>query len=264
MAEKTVERDVLTALLVDDEKLARDELSFLLDSFDDIEIVGQASNGPEALKQIDALDPDIVFMDVQMPGLNGLEVVRKLVERGGTLPHIIFATAYDQYAVQAFDVNAADYLLKPIEKARLEKSIERARARVETPTEESGRMEQLLSHLRDQVAPPARVLIKSNSRMLLVDAADVIYATVKDGVIRVVSTQTEGESNYKTLDDLQSNLGERSFWRAHRSYLVNIDRIKEVIPWFKSTYQLRMSDPEQTELPVSRGQTKRLKELFRL
>ncbi len=264
MAEKVAETDTLSVLLVDDEKLAREELCFLLDSFDDIEVVGQASNGPEALKQIDALDPDIVFMDVQMPGLNGLEVVSQLVERGGTLPYIIFATAYDQYAVQAFEVNASDYLLKPIEKPRLEKSIERARARIETPTEEVGRMEQLLSHLRDQVTPPSKILIKSNSRMLLVDAADVIFATVKDGAIRVAATRADGESNYKTLDELQSNLGERSFWRAHRSYLVNIDRIKEVIPWFKSTYQLRMSDPDQTEIPVSRGQTKRLKELFGL
>ena len=262
MTEKIAAADALTAILVDDEKLARQELSFLLDSFAEIEVVGQASNGPEALQQIDALDPDIVFMDVQMPGLNGLEVARELVRRGGALPHIIFATAYDQYAVQAFEVNAADYLLKPIEKQRLQKSIERAR--IQTPAEEVGRMKRLLSHFRDQAAPPSKVLLKSNSRMLLVDEADIIYATVKDGAIRVVAAQTGGESNYKTLDDLQSNLSERSFWRTHRSYLVNIDRIKEVIPWFKSTYQLRMSDPHQTEIPVSRGQTKRLKELFRL
>lgn len=262
MTEKVVGTSVLTAILVDDEKLARQELSFLLDSFEEIKVVGQASNGPEALKQIHALDPDIVFMDVQMPGLNGLEVVRELVRRGGRLPHIIFATAYDQYAVQAFEVNAADYLLKPIEKPRLKKTIERALT--ETPVEEVGKMKRLLSHLREQAAPPSKVLIKSNSRLLLVDAGDIIYATVKDGLVRVVATQADGESNYKTLDDLQSNLGERSFWRAHRSYLVNIDRIKEVIPWFKSTYQLRMSDPEQAEIPVSRGQTKRLRELFRL
>ena len=264
MAEKVAETDTLSVLLVDDEKLAREELGFLLDSLEDIEVVGQAANGPEALKQIDALDPDIVFMDVQMPGLTGLEVVRQLVERGGTLPHIIFATAYDQYAVQAFEVNASDYLLKPIEKARLEKSIERARARIEAPVEELGRMEQLLAHLRDQITQPSKVLIRSNSRMLLVDAAEVIYATVKDGAIRVAATHADGESNYKTLDELQSNLSERSFWRAHRSFLVNIDRIKEVVPWFKSTYQLRMGDANQTEIPVSRAQTKRLKELFRL
>lgn len=262
MTEKAGAADALTAVLVDDEQLAREELAFLLDSFAEIEVVGQASNGPEALQRIDALDPDIVFLDVQMPGLNGLEVARELVRRGGALPHVVFATAYDQYAVQAFEVNAADYLLKPIEKARLQRSIDRARAR--TPAEETGNMQRLLSHLSGRPEQPSKVLIKSNSRMLLVDAADIIYATVKDGAIRVVAAQTGGESNYRTLDDLQSNLSERSFWRAHRSYLVNIDRIKEVVPWFKSTYQLRMSDPEQTEIPVSRGQTKRLRELFRL
>ena len=254
----------MTALLVDDEQLAREELGFLLRSFPEVEVLGEAADGPEALEQIQTLEPDIVFLDVQMPGLNGLEVVREIMERQGRLPHIIFATAFDQYAVEAFEVNAADYLLKPVEKARLERSIERARELMRSPRRESERMARLLSTLRDQASPPPKILVRVGGRMVLVDAKDVIFATVRKGSILLVATEFVGYSNYKTLDDLQTTLGDRVFWRPHRSFIVNINRIKEVVPWFKSNYQLLMSDRDRTKIPVSRAQTKRLRELFRL
>ncbi len=254
----------MTALLVDDEQLAREELGFLLRSIPEIEVIDEAADGPGALERIEALEPDIVFLDVQMPGLNGLEVVRELLSRGSKLPYIVFATAFDQYAVEAFDVNAADYLLKPVDKERLERSVERARELIPSPDRESERMARLLSSIRAHTSPPTKVLIRTGVRMLLVDAADVIFATVDEGAIRIVATELDGHSNYKTLDELQETLGDAQFWRPHRSYIVNINRIQEVLPWFKSNYQLRMSDPEDTEIPVSRGQTKRLRELFRL
>ena len=254
----------MTAVLVDDEQLALEELSFLLDSFPEIEVVSQAVDGPSALERIEAIEPDIVFLDVQMPGLNGLGVVRELLARGARLPHIVFATAFDQYAVEAFEVNAADYLLKPVDKGRLGQSIKRARELLRTPRHQSERMAHLLARMQDGTAPPTKVLVRSGTRMVLVDAADVIFATVKAGAVRIIATDLDGFSNYKTLDDLQSTLGDRLFWRAHRSYLVNIDRIEEVIPWFKSSYHLRMKGKPQVEIPVSRAQTKRLRELFRL
>ena len=258
------ESGIMTALVVDDEQLAREELSFLLRSFPEVTVVGEAADGPGALEQIETLAPDIVFLDVQMPGLNGLQVVREILARGGTLPHIIFATAFDQYAVEAFEVNAADYLLKPVEKDRLGRSIQRARELVRSPGRESERMVQLLSRIRDHASAPTKILVRSGVHMMLVDAADVIFATVRDGAVRIIATDVEGHSNYKTLDDLQSTLSDPLFWRPHRSYIVNINRIKEVAPWFKSNYQLVMSDRDRTEIPVSRGQTKRLRELFRL
>ena len=251
----------LTALIVDDEKLARDELAFLLQSFPELEVIGTASNGLEALERIEAGSPDLVFMDVHMPGLDGLGAVRKMIAAGGDLPHFVFATAYDQYAVEAFEVNAVDYLLKPIDKERLAVSIERARKKSETPQP----LEKLLAQMKGRVSPPrTKLLVQSNNRMLLVDAEEVIYAVTREGLIHVVSTPVEGRSNYKTIEELHSNLDSTGFWRPHRSYLVNIDKIKEVIPWFKSTYRLRMSDKSQTEVPVSRAQTKRLRELFKL
>ncbi len=213
---------------------------------------------------IDEHEPDLVFLDVQMPGLDGLSVARKVIERGGKLPHFVFVTAFDQYAVEAFEVNAADYLLKPIEQARLARSLERTRTAQEQPESETTRVEQLLAQLQGQAKPPAKLLVRQADRMVLVDAADLIFATTHEGAINVVTTALEGQSNYRTIEELQQHLDPNAFWRAHRSYLVNINRIQEVVPWYKSSYQLRMSDRAQTEIPVSRAQTKRLRELFKL
>ena len=254
----------MTALLVDDEQLAREELGFLLRSFPEVEVVGEAADGPGAVREIEDLEPDVVFLDVQMPGLSGLDVVREILQRGRPLPHVIFTTAFDHYAVEAFDVNAADYLLKPVERDRLGLSLRRARDLVSSPSGDSERMARILSRISSQASPPTKVLVRTGMHMMLVDASDVIFATVRDGTVRIVATEFDGHSNYKTLDDLQSTLAGPTFWRPHRSYIVNINRIKEVMPWFKSNYQLVMSDPDRTEVPVSRGQTKRLRELFRL
>lgn len=254
----------MTALVADDEQLARDELGFLLRSYPDIEVLGEASDGPSALRGIRDLRPDIVFLDVQMPGLSGLEVAREIAETSSKPPHIVFATAFDHYAVEAFDVNAADYLLKPVEKERLSRSIQRAKELMGSPEDQAERMDRLLATIRTQAAPPKKVLVRIAERLLPVAAADVIFATVRSGAVRIVAAGFDGHSNFKTLDDLQSTLGDGLFWRPHRSYLVNIDRIQEVVPWFKSSYRLVMSDRDHSRIPVSRAQTKRLRELFRL
>lgn len=249
-----------SALLVDDEKLAADELAFLLKEFPEVEIVGTASNGIEALKLIEDLEPDLVFVDVQMPGLDGMSLIRKLRERGGPLPHFVMATAYDQYAVEAFRVEALDYLLKPVEKDRLAVAFDRARKAI---LEKAKTVPQELPPPKPSLQR-SKILVKSNQRNFILDAHDVVYATIDDGLITVVGSNLEGQSNYRTIEELQSNLDPDMFWRVHRSYLVNIHRIKEVIPWFKSSFQLRMDDKKQTEIPVSRVQTKRLRALLKL
>jgi two-component system response regulator LytT len=187
-------------------------------------------------------------------------VIRKLRERKIPLPHFVMATAYDQYAVEAFRWEALDYVLKPVEKDRLAVAVERARKSI------SDRVK----NAQPEPPPPkpslqrTKLLIKNNQRNFIVDAQDVVYATIDDGLITVVATTMEGQSNYRTIEELQSNLDPDMFWRVHRSYLVNIHRIKEVIPWFKSSFQLRMDDKKQTEIPVSRVQTKRLRALLKL
>ena len=262
----------INTLIVDDEKPAREELAFLLKAFPDISLIGQGKNGVEALALIKEHSPDLVFLDVQMPGLDGFGVLKKLVERKMRVPHVVFATAFDHYAVQAFDVNAVDYVLKPFDKARIAKAIQRARREIESETSPTERLEKLVSRLgagqsesTKQVAgQPVKVLVKSQQRLLLVDAEDLIFAAIDDGNVNVVARDTEGSSNYRTLEELHAALDIDSFWRPHRSYLVNIHHIKEVVPWFKSTYMLKMDDKKQTEIPVSRQQTKRLRELFKL
>jgi two-component system, LytTR family, response regulator LytT len=250
----------ISTLLVDDEKLASDELAYLLREFDDIEIVATAANGLDAVKLIEDLEPDLVFLDVQMPGLDGMSVIRKLREKNIELPYFVMATAYDQYAVEAFRWDALDYVLKPVERERLGLAVERARAsiaeRAKAAQPEPAPVKPSLQR--------TKLLVRSQQRNFIVDAQDVVYATIDDGLITVVATTMEGQSNYRTIEELQSNLDPDMFWRVHRSYLVNIHRIKEVIPWFKSSFQLRMDDKKQTEVPVSRAQTKRLRALLKL
>jgi two-component system response regulator LytT len=257
----------ITTIIVDDEKPARDELAFLLKGFPEINLIGQGKNGVEAVALIKEHTPDLVFLDVQMPGLDGFGVLKKLVERKMKVPHVVFATAYDHYAVQAFDVNAVDYVLKPFDKARISKAITRARKMMETQTTATDRLEQLVMQLgagKQASAQPVKLLVKSQQRLLLVDGEDLVFASIDAGSITVISRDTEGTSNYRTLEELNAALDSESFWRPHRSYLVNIHHIKEVVPWFKGSYMLKMNDKKGTEIPVSRAQTKRLRELFKL
>jgi two-component system LytT family response regulator/two-component system response regulator LytT len=257
----------LSAVIVDDEQLARDELAFLLKGAGDVNVVAQGKNGLEAINLIREHNPDLLFLDVQMPGLDGFGVIKKLLDKKIPLPKIVFATAFDQYAVKAFEVNAVDYLLKPFDKKRVAQSVQRARAKMDTSAP-ADKFETLVRMLESQkTQPTSKVLIKSGGRLFLVDQKDICYASIEDGVISVVTAGmngTEGQSNCRTLEELLDSLDPKLFWRAHRSYLVNINRIKEVVPWFKSSYQLRMDDKKQTEVPVSRAQTKRLRELFGL
>ena len=173
----------INTIIVDDEKPARDELAFLLKGFPEINVIGQGKNGVEAMTLIKEHAPDLVFLDVQMPGLDGFGVLRKLVERKMKVPHVVFATAFDHYAVQAFDVNAVDYVLKPFDKARIAKAIQRARKVMETQTTTTERLEQLVTQLgaSKQTAQPAKLLVKSQQRLLLVDAEDLFFASIDDG-----------------------------------------------------------------------------------
>jgi two-component system LytT family response regulator/two-component system response regulator LytT len=182
--------------------------------------------------------------------------------------------------VRAFDVNAIDYLLKPFDRSRVLQAVERARQRINeieslphasaAPSHASAdtRLETLIRLMEQQhaptKAPSGKIVLQAQSRLLLVDQKDICYASIDEGTISVVTSTIEGQSKCRTLEDLLELLDPAIFWRAHRSHVVNINQIKEVVPWFKSSYQLRMSDKKHTEIPVSRAQTKRLRELFKL
>jgi two-component system LytT family response regulator/two-component system response regulator LytT len=251
-------------VIVDDEQLARDELAFLLQDTAELDVVAQGKNGLEAVNLIKEFEPDIVFLDVQMPGLDGFGVIKKLLEKKHPLPQVIFATAFDQYAVKAFEVNAVDYVLKPFDKKRVHQAVEKARKNLQPVESPNDRLDALVKMLESQKAQLGKILLKANGRLFLVDQREICFAEIEDGVITVVAANMEGQSNCRTLEELLMSLDQSMFWRAHRSFLVNINRIKEVVPWFKSSYQVRMDDRKHTEIPVSRAQTKRLRELFRL
>ena len=253
-----------STIVVDDEQLACDELSYLLKEFPEIDVIATGSNGLQAVELIRKMEPDLVFMDVNMPGLDGMGVVRQLRDKGVELPHFIFVTAYDQYAVEAFRLEALDYLLKPVDKARLAESVERARRFVQDRRATEVQGPPPGAPAAAPATPRNKLAVRCNNRHFIVDANDLIYATIDNGLITLVATNLEGHSNYRTIEDLQAALDRDQFWRVHRSYLVNINRIKEVVPWFKSSYQLRMDDKKHTEVPVSRVQTRRLRELFKL
>ena len=254
----------LSVIIVDDEQLARDELSYLLRDVEELDIIGEGKNGVEAVSLIKENSPDLVFLDVQMPGLDGFGVIKKLLEKKIPLPKIVFSTAFDQYAVKAFEVSALDYLLKPYDKKRVLQAVEKARKTQQTDVDPNEKLDTLVKMLEQQRPQTTKILLKANSRLFLVDQKEICFASIEDGVITVVAQNMEGQSNCRTLEELLASLDGNLFWRAHRSYLVNINRIKEVVPWFKSSYQIRMDDRKQTEIPVSRAQTRRLRDLFGL
>jgi two-component system response regulator LytT len=255
--------------------LARQELQYLLERAGGVEVLAQGTNGIEAVELIRTLKPDLVFLDVQMPGLDGFGVLKKLLDRKVPLPQVVFATAFNQYAVRAFEVNAVDYLLKPFDRKRVMQTIEKAHARLAAAAEPAGlgqetgaKLDALLRLVEEQAQPSkansGKVIVRAQSRLLLVDQREICFASIEEGTISVVTRTVEGHSNCRTLEELMDQLDPETFWRAHRSYVVNIQHIREVVPWFKSSYQLRMDDAQKTEIPVSRAQTKRLRELFNL
>jgi two-component system, LytTR family, response regulator len=255
----------LKAIVVDDEQLAREELCYMLEQLGNVEVVAQAGNGLEAVGIVERLGPDVVFLDVQMPGLSGFEVAHRLIQNGSS-PNIIFVTAFDRYAIEAFEVNAVDYLLKPVDGTRLERALDKARKRLlaakDVPLNDQ--VERIVQLMSERQSKRERVAVKVGERFLLVQAEEIIYASLTDDSINIVTSQLAGTSNFRTLDELQSRLDPSVFWRVHRSHLVNINKVKEIVPWFSRNYILRMKDAKATEIPVSRAQTKRLREYLRL
>lgn len=267
--------EALRAVIVDDEQLARDELCFLLEQRD-VEIVGQAGNGLEALRLIEEQQPDLVMLDVQMPGLTGFEVARRMLETGAA-SHFVFVTAFDQYAIDAFEVNAVDYLLKPVEPDRLTTAVDRVRKRLASdrvaggaapgrrdgPDRREG-IDRLMHMLVDRQERRQQLAIKIDDRFMLIHADEVVHVSMENDEVRVVTNSLSGTSNYRTLDELQMRLDPEVFWRVHRSHLVNINKIKEIVPWFSRNFILKMKDGKGTEIPVSRSQTRRLREYLKL
>ncbi|WP_046469353.1 LytR/AlgR family response regulator transcription factor [Allosalinactinospora lopnorensis] len=245
-------------LIVDDEAPARADLRYLLNRFDHVQVVGEASNAEEALLLLDSLDYDLVLMDIRMPGGTGLDIARSL--RGGTHPpKVIFTTAFPDHAVEAFDLDAADYLVKPFDADRLERALDRAL---------SGGSEDTDPHLVPQqrsegADPPHRIPVQKGDRTVLVNESSIIYAGAARGYSYLQLADERVLVSF-SLNELERRLRGAHFFRAHRSYLVNLDYVRELAPDFKGTLMLVMDDPRGSRVEVSRRQARELRRVLGL
>lgn len=244
---------MIRTLVVDDEKLARDRLAGYLRKLDDVDVVGEAKNGIEALERITELKPDLVFLDVQMPGLDGFGVLKSLSEP----PQIVFATAYDEYAIKAFEVHAADYLLKPINRTRLDEAMRRVRERL--GRQPSLGIDDLLAKLEAREKRYlTQVPVHRGRQILVLPCSDILWFEVE---YRLVFAHVDGErymTNF-TLRELEERLDPEVFFRAHKSRLVNLQHLKAIVPWFGGRFKLLMRDQAGSEVELSRAQARELR-----
>lgn len=235
----------MRAIIVDDERLARNELNRLLDRFPEIDVVGEASNGEAAIKKIEELTPDLVFLDIQMPGMTGFEVLEHL----SVVPNIIFITAYDEYALKAFEVNALDYVLKPVELSRLEKAIKKVLLNSETSTSQ------------EKLSLDSQIFIKDGEKCWFVKLEKVRMFESEGNYVKLYF-ETSRPMILKSLNNLEKRLNQQEFFRISRKYIINLNWIEKVETWFNGGLRVTMKCGEKLE--ISRRQTYRFKELMAL
>lgn len=250
---------MITAIIVDDEEPAREELKYLLEQDPEFTIVGEAANGTEAFEKSLTLQPQVLFLDVQMPELDGFGVANLLMQRG-KLPLVIFTTAYHQYAVKAFEHAALDYLLKPIRLTRLQQTLQRIKDTLANTTrsfEWQSQLEEFIGKLKktDQLG---RLPVFENEKVILLQPEEIIYVESQGRGTKLVTAQTSYDSDY-SLSELEEKLQDFYFYKTHRSFLVNLKEVREVIPWFNNTLILKLKGSSQ-EIPVSRTFMKEFKQ----
>lgn len=255
---------MIRTVIVDDEQPARDELRYLLSRHIDIHIIEEADSASRAVEVIAVTRPDLVFLDIQMPGKNGFEVIASLKGRM-PLPLVVFATAFDEYAVEAFEKSAVDYILKPFSEKRLSLTLDRVRTRLDKGRKKQGpdineTLQNLLLQMETGRRLP-RISVEKSGKIRLLDLDEVLYCGYESRTI-VVHTVEGAFPLYgiATMDKLADHLQGTSFFRGHRSLLVNLNKIKEFSPWFHGKYHLIMDDPQNSELSISRSRVKEFKE----
>ncbi|AAM24126.1 two-component system response regulator LytT [Caldanaerobacter subterraneus subsp. tengcongensis MB4] len=238
----------LRALIIEDEQPAREELKYLLQEYEDIEVVGEADNGITGLHLIEKLKPDVIFLDINIPKIHGCELARHIsaVSEIGKPPFVVFVTAYDIHAIDAFEIGVVDYLLKPISHHRLYKTLEKIR-----------------SLYKETEIPIRKLAVEKNERIKLLDLEEIVFAEAHEGNV-LINTKNETFIYKGTIKSLEEKLKDRGFFRVQKSYIVNLNKIAEILPWFKGTYWLVMEDNKKTQIPVSKSQIKELKALLGL
>lgn len=251
---------MLKILIVDDEVPARDELRYLLDSTPDIQIVGEADNAAGAIALTTQVQPDVIFLDINMRDIDGLEAAAILRKIAGHIM-IVFATAYDEYAIKAFEVGAVDYILKPFDQERVNQTVMRLKSyRQEEWKAAAGRIDTVLDTAKIQIH---KLPVEKGGKIIMLNYSDIIYAYAHTGHVTVVTA--DEKVNYSgSLSELEERFGNTNMLRVHKSYIANMDKVQEVVPWFKGTYWLKMEDCPQVEIPVSKSQIKEIKVILGL
>ena len=246
----------IRTVVVDDEKLARDRLVGFLAGLDDVSLLGQAADGVEALRLIEEERPDLVFLDVRMHGMDGFEVLKALRRPS---PHVVFATAYDDYAIRAFEVQAIDYLLKPFARARVEEAVGRVRSRLAT-AHPGPDLESVLRRLEEQQQKVyvTQIPVHSGKRILILPVSDVLWFAIEYRLVYAHTNERAFMTNY-TLRELEERLDPALFFRAHKSSLVNLRHVREIVPWFGGRYKLVMRNQAGSEVALSRTQARALR-----
>ena len=259
MTQSIHEPTKLRTVIVDDEELGRDRIQSLLEAQPDVEIVGVCADGPGAVEAIDRTQPDLVFLDVQMPGMDGFEVIDNIDQT--RMPAVVFVTAYDGHALRAFEIHALDFLLKPFDQTRFEKALERARAQIAraTPTAIDPRLVSLLEELHEERKYPERLIVKSSGRVFFVRTEEIDWVEASGNYVKI-HTRNDAHLLRESMKNMEGKLDPKTFVRIHRSAIVNIDRIKELEPWFHGEYIVIMRDG--TRLTASRVFSDRLSALI--
>lgn len=248
----------MRCLIIDDEFSARSRLKRLLTAYSDVEVIGEAEDGVEGLERISEIKPDLIFLDIEMPRLNGFEMLRALpaVE---SFPLIVFITGYDEHALAAFEADALAYLLKPVEAQRLTSVLARARQLIRDPVHASEEKGRIVDMVRRAPARVEHLVVRRQGRFVLLRPAEILYFTADLGVVQA-HTATDIFHVEMTLNELEESLSAQRFFRAHRSTLVNLAHVREIEPYFRSSYLLIMADTAHSQIQVSERQAKLLRE----
>lgn len=252
---------MIKCIVIDDEKPARDELKYLLSQKEQFELVGEGENGVDAMNLINSTNPDVVFCDINMPLLNGIEVA-KLISKKNIDVQLIFVTAYDEYAIQAFELSAVDYLLKPIRDERFDQTVERLIKNIKDHTEDTHKLNKLLETYTTPVEKSNHLCLYREGLLYPVKLSEVIYIHSEEKMAYFHTEKGVFEST-KALTEIEDLLPQNEFFKCHRSYIINLNSIESIIPWFNRTYRVKLSGVEE-EIPVSRSQTNKLKEYLNI
>jgi len=242
----------INVMIAEDEELAREELVYMLEKEKDVVLCPSAQTGEELLELYFEHKPDVLFLDIEMPGMTGVEAAKQILKSASKPPLFVFTTAYDAYAIDAFEIEAIDYLLKPFDQVRLHQAMERIRKRLSDQEE---------TVKKSSENPSSKLLIDDGEKMIVLSPESIYYAVPSQRMLEI-HTENDIIESKMTLQELEKKLERFNFFRTHRSYLVNLDYVLEITPWFNGAYNITLKDKERTTIPVSRSARKALFEQF--